>query len=87
MLEEEILLLIKENRHYEALQRYVNIEEFGKAEEFCVSKDKSLGLMTTLLKIYFEKYDNLNKEYEDLKSQTKISESLKAKQKAETFRE
>ena len=38
-------------------------EEFDKAEEFCLSKDKSSGgsgtsggLITTLLSIYFEYY-------------------------------
>jgi hypothetical protein len=53
MLEEEILLLIKEDRHKEAIKRYVDIEKFAKAEEFCVNRDKSLGLLTTLLTIYF----------------------------------
>jgi hypothetical protein len=53
MFEEEILLLIKEDRHREAIQRYVDLGKFAKAEEFCVNRDKSLGLLTTLLTIYF----------------------------------
>jgi hypothetical protein len=61
MLEEEILLLIKEDRHKEAIQRYVDIGKYAKAEEFCVNRDKSAtlqggiggGLLTTLLTIYF----------------------------------
>ena len=59
MFEEEILLLIKEDKHKEAIQRYVDAEKFEKAEEFCTSKDKSLGLLTTLLTIYFENYSKL----------------------------
>ena len=53
MFEEEILLLIKENRHKEAIKKYVDNGRYAKAEEFCVTKDKSLGLLTTLLTIYF----------------------------------
>jgi hypothetical protein len=53
MFEEEILLLIKENRHREAIQKYVDNGKYAKAEEFCITKDKSLGLLTTLLTIYF----------------------------------
>lgn len=53
MFEEEILLLIKENRHKEAIKKYVDGGKYLKAEEFCVTKDKSLGLLTTLLTIYF----------------------------------
>jgi len=53
MFDEEILLLIKENRHREALQKYVDNKYYDKAEEFCITKDKSHGLLTTLLTIYF----------------------------------
>lgn len=72
MFEEEILLLIKEDRHKEAIQRYVDAEMYVKAEEFCVNKDKSLGLLTTLLTIYFEKYDFNQKSYDDLVIKKKI---------------
>ena len=53
MFDEEILLLIKEDRHKEAIQRYVDKEKYEKAEEFCVKQDKKLGLLTILLSIYF----------------------------------
>ena len=60
MLEEQIILLIKEKRHSEAMKKYVDSNEFDKAEEFCLTKDKSgeHGLLTTLLTIYFEYYQN-----------------------------
>jgi hypothetical protein len=61
MFEEEILLLIKEERHKEAIQKYVDLEMFAKAEEFCVLKDKTHGLLTTLLSIYFENYSENHK--------------------------
>ena len=46
-------MLIKENRHKEANKKYVDSSEFDKAEDFCINKDNSLGLITTLLTIYF----------------------------------
>jgi hypothetical protein len=69
MFEEEILLLIKENRHKEAIQKYVDNEKHAKAEEFCVTKDKSLGLLTTLLTIYFQYYEDNIKRYHELARQ------------------
>lgn len=36
MFDEEILLLIREERHKEAIARYVDKERFDKAEEFCL---------------------------------------------------
>lgn len=64
MLEEQIILLIKENRHSEAMKKYVDCNEFEKAEEFCMTKDKSgeQGLITTLLKIYFQYYEEFMAE-------------------------
>ena len=58
MLEEQIILLIKENRHSDAMKKYVDSGEFDKAEDFCLNKDKNgeQGLLTTLLTIYFEYY-------------------------------
>jgi hypothetical protein len=82
MFEEEILLLIKENRHREAIQRYVDNGKYAKAEEFCVTKDKSLGLLTTLLTIYFQYYEDNIKEYKRLVDLVKIQESEKFRQKA-----
>lgn len=57
LFDEEILLLIKQNLHEEALKKYVDNEKYAKAEEFCITKDKSLGLLTTLLTIYFKYYE------------------------------
>jgi len=59
MLDEEIELLMRENMHLEAIQRFVDAEKFAKAEEFCLKKDKqdrSLNLLTTLLTVYFQNY-------------------------------
>jgi hypothetical protein len=60
MLEEQIILLIKENKHSDAMKKYVDSLEFDKAEEFCLTKDtnNTHGLLTTLLTIYFEYYQN-----------------------------
>jgi len=41
MLEEQIILLIKQNRHSDAMKKYVDSGEFDKAEEFCLAKDKT----------------------------------------------
>ena len=49
MFDEEILLLVKEDKHKEAILRYVDKEKYEKAEEFCVKQDKHLGLLTVLL--------------------------------------
>lgn len=80
MFEEEILLLIKENRHREAIQKYVDNEKYDKAEEFCITKDKSLGLLTTLLTIYFQYYEENEKEYEKLKGELKGKDIAKQEQ-------
>ena len=64
MLEEQIILLIKENRHSDAMKKYVDSNEFDKAEDFCLKKDKNgeQGLLTTLLTIYFEYYQHFMNE-------------------------
>ena len=82
MFEEEILLLLKENRHREAIKKYVDNGKHAKAEEFCVTKDKSLGLLTTLLTIYFQYYEDNIAEYNRLVNMKKIGESMEFKQKA-----
>jgi len=87
MLEEEILLLIKENKHKEAIKRYVDIGKYAKAEEFCVNRDKSLGLLTTLLTIYFEQYEDNKERYERLIEEKQITKGLEFKDKANRFRE
>lgn len=38
MHEEQIILLIKQNRHEDALKIYVDSGEFEKAEDFCIKK-------------------------------------------------
>lgn len=46
MYEEEILLLMKDNRSEEALEKYVENEQFEKAEEFCENNNEGTGLLT-----------------------------------------
>jgi hypothetical protein len=84
MLEEQIILLIKENRHSDAMKKYVDSGEFDKAEEFCLTKDKSgeQGLLTTLLTIYFEYYQNFMNEAKQLLEMKDISGQAKRKEKA-----
>ena len=79
MLEEQIILLIKQSRHSEAIKKYVDSKEFEKAEEFCLSKDKannskgSASLITTLLSIYFEYYTTKMAEAKKMKEDGNIS--------------
>jgi hypothetical protein len=57
----------------------VDSGEFEKAEEFCLSKDKSTNasgsasLITTLLSIYFEYYANYMAEAKKMKVDGNIS--------------
>lgn len=85
MFEEEILLLIKENRHKEAIQKYVDEGKYEKAQEFCITKDKSLGLLTTLLTIYFQYYEDNIKEYEKLEKLNRSIEGIKFKDQAKKY--
>jgi hypothetical protein len=55
MTDEEILLLIKMKEFRAAIEIYIKNGNYDEAEQFCNSKPE-LGLMTTLLKIYFDKY-------------------------------
>lgn len=87
MFDEEILLLIKEDRHKEAIQRYVDKDKFEKAEEFCVKQDKKLGLLTILLQIYFQYYSENDKKYNDLIGSNQIAAAIPFKEKAEKFRD
>lgn len=87
MFEEEILLLIKEDKHKEAIARYVDKEKFEKAEEFCVKQDKKLGLLTTLLSVYFQYYVDNDKKYNDFISSGQIAAAIPFKEKAEKFRD
>jgi hypothetical protein len=52
----------------------VDNEKYEKAEEFCVTKDKSHGLLTTLLTIYFQYYEEHNNAYEKLKKDPKVQD-------------
>lgn len=85
MLEEQIILLIKEKRHKEAIKKYVDSNEFEKAEEFCMSKDKSLGLITTLLTIYFQYYEEFTAESKQLQAKNDISGFAKNKDMAQKY--
>jgi hypothetical protein len=85
MLEEQIILLIRENKHSEAIRKYVDSGEFDKAEEFCISKDKSLGLITTLLTIYFQQYQDFMAESKSLQASGDISGKAKATEKAQKY--
>jgi hypothetical protein len=82
MLEEQIILLIKEDRHEEAIKKYVDSNEFEKAEDFCINKDKSLGLITTLLSIYFQYYQEFMSESKKLLESGDISGQARSKEKA-----
>ena len=64
MTEEEILLLIKMKEFRAAIEIYIKNGNYDEAELFCNTKPE-LGLMTTLLQIYFDKY----RHHWDLKTQ------------------
>ena len=95
MLEEQIILLIKQNRHSEAIKKYVDSGEFERAEEFCLNKDQSSGvsgtsggLITTLLTIYFEYYQthiNDAKKNKELGDITGYAQSNEKAQKYESL--
>lgn len=55
MVEEEIILLVKEKRYEQAINIFVQNGEYAKAELFCEQRPK-LGLMTTLLKVYIDQF-------------------------------
>lgn len=69
--QETILLLVKEKKFDEAIERYLEKEEFTKAEEFCSSHSQQDGLLTKLLENYFKKYNEAIKG-------TEIDDSSKA---------
>lgn len=94
MLEEQILLLTKENKHKEAIQRYVDMELFKEAEEFCVKKDrkeKDMSLLTVLITVYFEYYETNMALYNDWNSKkdenSDVNRMLKYKEKAQLYRD
>jgi|LauGreDrversion4_2_1035121.scaffolds.fasta_scaffold2914878_1 hypothetical protein len=61
---------------------YVDSNEFDRAEEFCLNKDKSLGLITILLTIYFKYYDDFMADAKKLLETGDISGQAKAKERA-----
>ena len=71
------------------MKKYVDSGEFDKAEEFCLTKDKSgeQGLLTTLLTIYFEYYQNFMNEAKQLLEMKDISGQAKRKEKAQIYEE
>ena len=60
LFEQEILLLIKENKNKEALESFVKRNKFKEAEEFCIKQDKELRLLSTLFEIYINYYEELS---------------------------
>lgn len=66
MFEELILLLLKEKKYDEAIKKYVDKEKFQDAEDFCI-QHKNLGLLTTLLTIYFDSYEMYTRDSERYK--------------------
>jgi hypothetical protein len=60
MHEEEIILLMKDGREDKALEKYITLEKFDEAEFFCEKNNSAEnGLLTALLRMYFEKYNSL----------------------------
>ena len=57
MDKELILLLVKEKKFDEAIERYLKNDKFADAEEFCASHSQQDGLLTKLLEKYFDKYE------------------------------
>ena len=54
---ETILLLVKEKKYEEAIEKFLKEEKFKEAEQFCSSHSQQDGLLTQLLENYFKKYD------------------------------
>lgn len=52
MVEETILLLVKEKNFDEAISKYIDQEKFKEAEAFCASHQQE-GLLSKLLEKYF----------------------------------
>ncbi len=64
------------------MKKYVDSGEFEKAEDFCLNKDKTQGLITTLLTIYFQYYQEFMTEAKRLLELGDISGQAKSKEKA-----
>ena len=57
MDKEAILLLVREKKYEQAIEKYLKDDKFKEAEEFCASHSQQDGLLTQLLKKYFQKYE------------------------------
>jgi hypothetical protein len=60
--DEEIILLMKDNRSADALKIFINNEQFDEAETFCENNNEGTGLLTKLLEIYFKEYEKCQTE-------------------------
>lgn len=88
MHEEQIILLIKQNRHEDALKIYVDSGEFEKAEDFCIKKgsgEQQQGLITALLKIYFQYFELKMSEAKTKLELKDITGQAKAKEAAQKY--
>jgi hypothetical protein len=58
LLEEQVMLLIKQGKTYEALESYVQKEKYKEAEEFCLKQHdlNNQKLFTILFEIYLNMY-------------------------------
>lgn len=58
LLEEQVMLLIKQGKTYEALESYVQKDKYKEAEEFCLKQAdlNTKKLFTILFEIYLNKY-------------------------------
>ena len=85
MSKEEIILLVKEKRYEEAIKIYVDKQQYQEAEEFCKERP-GLGLMTTLLKIFFDKYQLHRDKRNQHLEMKKVNESIEEKKIAGIYR-
>jgi hypothetical protein len=53
---------MKDNRSGDALEIFIDNEEFEEAETFCENNNEGTGLLTKLLEIYFKKYKECQDE-------------------------
>lgn len=85
MIEEEIILLVKEKQYEPAIKIFIDNGQYVEAEKFC-DHHSSLGLMTTLLKIYFDKFREHWDRRNRLLQEKKSTESIQEKEIAGQFK-
>jgi vacuolar protein sorting-associated protein 3 len=83
MFEEKIILLIKKKKYDEAVEIFVENQQFEEAEEFCNQRPQ-LSLMTILWQIYVKKYIDTKSQYDQLNddpvgNHEKLRQTLKQK--------